>query len=75
MPNLNITCPTCGKQQKLIGPRCECGETCEWTRDEWHDYWDTKCGHALCFEGGKPDVNTYRYCPSCGRVIKLKEKL
>ena len=44
---------------------------CGWRQDEWHGYWDTKCGEAFDFENGTPDANHFRFCPGCGRLIRL----
>ena len=47
---------------------------CQWKLDEAHGYYDTSCGEAFCFDNEfGPEKNKYRFCPSCGKEIKVKE--
>lgn len=46
--------------------------SCLWKHDEWHDYYDTQCGNALCLETGTPKANNYNFCPCCGGEIVYK---
>lgn len=47
-------------------------QTCRWKLDEWHEYFDTGCGAALCFEEpGLP--KGYLFCPYCGGRIQVKK--
>ncbi len=47
---------------------------CKWTvdSDEYNgDSWDGACGGKWCFTEGDPNDNEYRFCPNCGRPIKI----
>ena len=49
-------------------------EKCQWKLDEAHGYYDTACGEAFCFNNDHgPEKNKYRFCPSCGCEIEVKE--
>jgi hypothetical protein len=47
---------------------------CAWSLDEWHDYYDTACGNALCLETGTPAESKCIFCPCCGGRISVVEK-
>ena len=49
-------------------------DKCKWIYDEYHDYWDTKCGEGQIFTDGGPKENKYRYCPYCGKEIEVSER-
>ena len=49
-------------------------EMCEWTvdSDEYNgDSWDGSCGGKWCFTEGDPAENNYRFCPQCGRPVRV----
>lgn len=48
-------------------------ERCDWLHETDHscDYWETGCGEAHQFIDGGPQENKYRYCPYCGRALKV----
>ena len=48
--------------------------SCEWTYDDGHDFWETECGEAFEFRTGTPKDNKMAFCPFCGRTIVEKEK-
>ena len=53
-------------------------DCCEWTygddvADAVTDIYDTKCGNMHMFIGGSPSDNKYKYCPYCGKKIKVVE--
>lgn len=43
---------------------------CEWKYDEWHNNWETGCGHAHVFIADGPRQNNYKYCPYCGGKLE-----
>jgi hypothetical protein len=47
------------------------GGVCEWKYDDLHNYYDAVCSFAFCFTEGTPEDNKYRYCPGCGKKIKI----
>lgn len=51
---------------------------CQWTAadDGMHDYWETGCGLAFCFEdGGSPTANNFMFCHGCGKPISIAAAL
>jgi hypothetical protein len=42
---------------------------------EFNDYWNTDCKEAYNFMHGGPVENMYRYCPGCGRRIKVEVRI
>ena len=50
-------------------------EACVW---KWMDdscHYDTACGEGYCFITPEPPVvQNYRYCPGCGKPIKVERK-
>lgn len=49
-------------------------EECKWKKDinEEDEPWQTDCGTAFILITGSPKDNNYKYCPNCGRQIKLE---
>jgi hypothetical protein len=51
-------------------------EVCEWKR-LWSrfssdpEYWSTSCDNAWYFIDGTPEENRVKYCPFCGKPIKV----
>jgi rRNA maturation endonuclease Nob1 len=35
------------------------------------DYWHTACGEDWIFPEGGPDENKMKFCPMCGRPLKV----
>lgn len=49
-------------------------EFCEWIRDnDEFDVYDTMCRNRHVFFEGSPEDNEYKYCPYCGKEIKVVE--
>lgn len=49
-------------------------EVCEWKLfDEETNAYNTTCGGAFWFNDGSPKDNGFKYCPYCGRKIKVVE--
>lgn len=44
-------------------------ETCDWTENETHGYWEGACGLAWEFTTGTPATNGFWCCPRCGRRV------
>jgi hypothetical protein len=53
-------------------------EQCEWCVDDyaiWHtDCGNTDCGNAFYFEVGTPAENGFKFCPYCGKKLKVEQK-
>ena len=48
-------------------------DCCQWehTYSEDEGIFDTDCGHCFIFESGEVSENSFRYCPYCGKRIKV----
>ena len=46
---------------------------CNWDYDEHHDMWETECGYSFCFTEGKPNRDSFNYCPYCGKEIGVSK--
>jgi len=59
-------------EQKLTQP---CPDVCWWRYQEDlnSEYYDTSCENAQCFTVGDLVENQYKFCPYCGKPIKLME--
>lgn len=47
---------------------------CEWTNDDTPDMdgtWDGSCGTTWSFIDGGPTENNMRFCPECGKHLKV----
>lgn len=51
----------------------EINSVCEWKYDEDLCFYETSCGNGQYFTDGKVEQNKYKYCPFCGRKIKVVE--
>lgn len=48
---------------------------CVWSRaDEDTDTWETSCGSAFMLNDGTPKENLMKYCPYCGKRLKVASK-
>lgn len=54
------------------GPTLYCIRLDKWEQETIHDYWDTSCKNAHCFSADGPKENYYKYCPYCGKKIKVR---
>jgi len=50
-------------------------EECEWEYDEDYSCYDTSCDNAYCLLDGTLEENNHKYCPYCGKPIKVKETI
>lgn len=51
-------------------------DTCVWTSMEDFDgdpFYETQCGESFCFIEGDVKYNGIKYCPYCGKKIKVIE--
>jgi len=50
-------------------------EECKWkeAREFGDIYYETSCGGDIVFTDGTPEENEYRFCPYCGKEIKIIE--
>lgn len=44
---------------------------CEWIYIDDEYYWKTSCNHLHVFLSDGPKENEYKYCPYCGKKIKV----
>jgi hypothetical protein len=47
------------------------GEACSWQENEAHAYWEGGCGLPWEFTTGTPESNGFKFCPRCGKPVKL----
>ena len=48
-------------------------ETCVWTYDDEHCYWETSCGESWWFEY-RLEFARVKFCPGCGERISVAEE-
>jgi hypothetical protein len=49
-------------------------DVCEWRYDEDDgESWDASCGFKWCLIEGTPKENRMKFCPGCGRPLKVKK--
>ena len=46
---------------------------CEWKYNGTEYYWESSCDHLHIFMSDGPKENEYRFCPYCGKKIKVVE--
>ena len=44
---------------------------CEWKYNDAEYYWESSCDHLHIFMSDGPKENEYRFCPYCGKKIKI----
>ena len=48
-------------------------DVCEWKYNDSEYYFESSCEHLHIFMSDGPKENEYRFCPYCGRKIKVVE--
>ena len=48
-------------------------DVCEWKYNNSEYYWESSCEHLHIFMSDGPGENEYKYCPYCGKKIKVVE--
>ena len=46
-------------------------DVCEWKYNNSEYYWESSCEHLHIFMSDGPGENEYKYCPYCGKKIKI----
>ena len=46
-------------------------DVCEWKYNDTEYYWESSCEHLHIFMSDGPEENEYKYCPYCGKKIKV----
>ena len=46
-------------------------DVCEWKYNDSEYYFESSCKHLHIFMSGGPKENEYRFCPYCGKKIKI----
>ena len=46
-------------------------DVCEWKYNNSEYYWESSCEHLHIFMSDGPEENEYKYCPYCGKKIKV----
>ena len=46
-------------------------DACEWKYNDAEYYWESSCDHLHIFMSDGPKENEYRFCPYCGKKIKI----
>ena len=48
-------------------------DVCEWKYNDSEYYFESSCDHLHIFMSDGPKENEYRFCPYCGKKIKVVE--
>ena len=48
-------------------------DVCEWKYNNSEYYWESSCEHLHIFMSDGPEENEYKFCPYCGKKIKVVE--
>ena len=48
-------------------------DVCEWKYNDTEYYFESSCDHLHIFMSDGPKENEYKYCPYCGKKIKVVE--
>ena len=48
-------------------------DVCEWKYNDSEYYWESSCEHLHIFMSDGPEENEYKFCPYCGKKIKVVE--
>ena len=48
-------------------------DVCEWKYNDSEYYFESSCKHLHIFMSDGPKENEYRFCPYCGKKIKVVE--
>ena len=48
-------------------------DVCEWKYNDSEYYFESSCKHLHIFMSDGPEENEYRFCPYCGKKIKVVE--
>ena len=46
-------------------------DVCEWKYNDYEYYFESSCEHLHIFMSDGPKENEYRFCPYCGKKIKI----
>ena len=46
-------------------------DVCEWKYNDSEYYFESSCEHLHIFISDGPEENEYRFCPYCGKKIKI----
>ena len=46
-------------------------DVCEWKYNNSEYYWESSCEHLHIFMSDGPEENEYKFCPYCGKKIKV----
>ena len=46
-------------------------DVCEWKYDDSEYYFESSCDHLHIFMSDGPKENEYRFCPYCGKKIRI----
>ena len=52
---------------------CVSDDVCEWKYNDSEYYFESSCEHLHIFMSDGPKENEYRFCPYCGKNIKVVE--
>lgn len=58
-------------EQYLGTPLAQPPAVCRWTWDEYHEYYDTECGRAICEPDGGMALDEYPFCCACAKRIEV----
>ena len=56
---------------EIVKHGCVSDDVCEWKYNNSEYYWESSCEHLHIFMSDGPEENEYKYCPYCGKKIKV----
>ena len=60
-----------GDAIKIVNKGGASDDVCEWKYNNSEYYWESSCEHLHIFMSDGPEENEYKYCPYCGKKIKV----
>ena len=58
---------------KIVKQGVVSDDVCEWKYNDSEYYFESSCKHLHIFMSDGPEENEYRFCPYCGKKIKVVE--
>ena len=58
---------------EIVKQGCVDDDVCEWKYNDSEYYFESSCEHLHIFMSDGPKENEYRFCPYCGKKIKVVE--
>ena len=59
------------KAIEIVNQGCVSDDVCEWKYNDSEYYFESSCKHLHIFMSDGPKENEYRFCPYCGKKIRI----